>query len=119
MKTVKELADVIVVRNHLALLLNGTRNVVKKQDVQPLSALINRLDMEVLQASLEMFQDKTQVEEDEDIKKRVAEAKAKLAAQKGPVAQAVAKAIAEPKKAKKPAIKRAVDEDEAVDSNDQ
>lgn len=119
MKTVKDIADVIVVRNHLALLLNGTRNVVKKTDVQPLSALINRLDMEVLQASLEMFKDKAQMEEDQDIQKRVAEAKAKLAAQKGgPVAQAVAKAMTEPKKAKKPAIKRAAQEDEAVDSND-
>lgn len=78
MKTVEEIANVIVVRNHLALLLNGTRNVVKKQDIQLLSAMINKLDTDIIQASMEILSPTTKVPEDEDVAKKVAEAKANL-----------------------------------------
>ena len=95
MKTVEQLADLIVVRNHLSLLLNGTRNAIKKNEVPALSTLIQRLDTEIVQSSLEMFKDQAAPSADDvDVQKRVAEAKAKMAAMKsGPAGAAIKNAI--------------------------
>lgn len=81
MKTLRELADLIAVRNHLSMLISGTRRVIKKGEVGKLSAVVDKIDMEVLQESMNLMIDENikKTVEDEDITKKIAEAKAKMA----------------------------------------
>lgn len=108
MKTVEQLASVIAVRNHLFLLLNGARNVVKKNEVATISNLIQKLDTEIIQESLALFNNQVvaaaAAADEVDIQKKVAEAKAKMAALKAGPAGAVVKA----------AIKQAATSDKEV-----
>lgn len=78
MKNLEELAHLVVIRNHLSDLLNGTRNVIKKGEVGQISALLQKLDSEIIQNSLELFKGKAVVTDEDDIAKKVAEAKAKM-----------------------------------------
>ena len=77
--SLEELSQLIIVRNHLFDLLNGTRNAVKKGEVGSISALVQRLDIQIVHNSLELFKDEVVVEEELDIAKKIAEAKAKMA----------------------------------------
>ncbi|HVI39874.1 MAG TPA: hypothetical protein VM577_04370 [Anaerovoracaceae bacterium] len=95
MKTAEQIASVIAVRNHLSMLLNGTRNVIKKNEVSVIGNLIQRLDAEIVQASLGLFSGQVaavaSAADDVDIQKKVAEAKAKMAALKASPAGAAIK----------------------------
>ena len=95
MKTAEQIASVIAVRNHLSMLLNGTRNVIKKNEVSTIGNLIQRLDAEIVQASLGLFSGQVAAvataADEVDIQKKVAEAKAKMAALKAGPAGAVVK----------------------------
>lgn len=84
MRTLKELAELVVIRNHLSALVSGTRLAIKRGDVPKLSALINKIDIEVIQDSLVLFVDEAVQKsvDDTDIQKKLAEAKLALAAKK-------------------------------------
>ena len=116
MKTLKELADLVTVRNHLNDLIQGSRNAVKKGEVAKLSALIFKIDSEFIQESLALFMDETLKSnaDEEDISKKIAEAKAQMASKAIKSAAELPQTVlekamtaGEPKKEKrKPVIKR-------------
>jgi hypothetical protein len=98
MKTIQELADLVVVRDHLFTLLSGTRNSVKKGEIGQISFLVQKLDTEFIKDALELFTAnalETLQGEDVDIAKRVAEAKAKMALYKESRSAGTAQPLAE------------------------
>lgn len=106
MKTVEQLANLVVVRNHLSLLLNGTRNVIKKGDVQPINSLIQRLDSDIVLESLALFANEAAIPLDEDVQKRIAEAKAQLASKSTFERKDVKEAAKQKPQPKKGAVKK-------------
>ena len=75
---VNYLANVVVVRNHLATLLEGNRKLVARGDVNILSAIISKLDSMVLTQGLSLFENKVPVEDEIDFAAMIKEAKAQL-----------------------------------------
>ena len=57
-KIIQELANISTLRNHLWLLINGPRNLVQRTDVSELSLLIQKLDHEVIEKSLNLLKSK-------------------------------------------------------------
>ena|ERR1035437_9152290 len=118
MSTAAELANIISIRNHLSLLLNGTRNVIKKTEVSTIGGLIQKLDTEIIKSSLELFKDKTIPNEDDvDIGKKVAEAKAKMAQNKTSVKPVEDSKVVKTRKIKKPAPKGPMSEEDMEDDS--
>jgi hypothetical protein len=78
MKTVEEIAGMVTIRNHLQSLRD--RSLIRRSDYQPVNSLIQQLDQDIINSSMELFrqQSQVQVEEELNISKKIAEAKAKL-----------------------------------------
>lgn len=78
MKTVEEIAGMVTIRNHLQTLRD--RSLIKRSDYQAINNLIQQLDQDIINASMTLFkqQSKVQIEDELNISKKIAEAKAKL-----------------------------------------
>ena len=57
-KVIQELANISTLRNHLWFLINGSRNLVQRADVSELNLLIQKLDHEVIEKSLNLLNSK-------------------------------------------------------------
>lgn len=77
-----ELAQTVVVRNHLESVQNGTRNTVSRPQLRQIGDLILRLDQQIVQESLVLFSETAPVEEKFDFASKIAEAKAAMVQQK-------------------------------------
>lgn len=78
MKTVEEIAGMVTIRNHLQSLRD--RSLIRRSDYQSVNSLIQQLDQDIINSSMELFkqQSSVQVEDELNISKKIAEAKAKL-----------------------------------------
>lgn len=75
---ITELAHMVIIRNHLDVLQNGSRNAVTRPQLREIGSLIHRLDKEIVSQSLNLFNQLGPVEEPIDISGKIAAAKAAL-----------------------------------------
>lgn len=85
MKTVADIANLITIRNFLWAALNGPRHLIAKSDLAAVNALALKLDRDILASSMEALKEQPSAagvvaSDEEDIAKKIAEAKAKMAA---------------------------------------
>lgn len=107
-KTLQDLANMVTVRNHLYWLIqNAPKNLLKKQDVPKVLNLVNSLDVEFINSSLEVAdQNKIDSTEDLDVQKAVADAKAKLKAEMASKVKTIEDTTSSESKPKKGSFKR-------------
>lgn len=97
-----DLANTVIVRNHLESIQNGTRNTISRPQLRQVGDLILRLDQQIVQESLVMFEETAPVIEKFDFSSKIAEAKAAMAKQKAERMAGPPEAAPEPPKVEEP-----------------
>ncbi len=99
MKTTEEIAGMVTIRNHLQILRAGSQ--IKKADYQTVNNLILQLDQDIVDSSIALFKgpkNEIKLEDELNISKKIAEAKAKLHNKpKTELVKLVEKQVKEPK----------------------